>query len=156
MAGVEASFRQCDLFTDLDETFDLIVANPPYLVDPQARLYRHGGGALGSELSIRIVREGISHLAAGGRLILYTGSPIVRGRDLLREAIDAATRGTAVSFTYVELDPDVFGEELEMPAYQEVDRIAVVGVVLKSIGAPSAPAPLRAGLPGAAVTGRIF
>ena len=132
LAGVEASFRRCDLFAGIDEPVDLIVANPPYLVDPEARLYRHGGGELGSLLSVRIVREGQHHLAPGGRLILYTGSPIIRGRDLLREAIEEATRGAPVTYTYSELDPDVFGEELAMPAYAEADRIAAVAVVLTS------------------------
>ena len=137
LAGVAASFRCCDLFAGIECPVDLIVANPPYLVDPQARLYRHGGGALGSALSMRIVREGMACLAPGGRLILYTGSPIVRGRDPLREAIELAIAGTAVSCAYAELDPDVFGEELEMPAYLDVDRIAAVGVVL-TLHAPSA------------------
>lgn len=130
LAGVAASFRCCDLFAGIEGPIDLIVANPPYLVDPQARLYRHGGGLHGSALSMRIVREGMACLAPGGRLILYTGSPIVKGRDLLREAIELAIAGTAVSCTYAELDPDVFGEELEMPAYLDVDRLAAIGVVL--------------------------
>ena len=51
--GVAASLRQCDLFAGLDGAFDVIVANPPYLADPQARQYRDGGGSLGSQLSLR-------------------------------------------------------------------------------------------------------
>jgi hypothetical protein len=31
-------------------------------------------------------------------------------------------------FIYEELDPDVFGEELSMSGYADVDRIAVVGL----------------------------
>jgi hypothetical protein len=31
---------------------------------------------------------------------------------------------------YREIDPDVFGEELDDPAYRDVDRIALVAVVL--------------------------
>lgn len=138
LAGVAASFRCCDLFAGIECPIDLIVANPPYLVDPQARLYRNGGGLLGSALSMRIVREGVACLAPGGRLILYTGSPIVRGSDLLREAVELAIAGAPVSLAYAELDPDVFGEELDMPAYLDVDRIAAVGVVLTMRG-PSAP-----------------
>ena len=33
-------------------------------------------------------------------------------------------------FDYEEIDPDVFGEELEHPPYDRVDRIAVVGVTI--------------------------
>jgi methylase of polypeptide subunit release factors len=148
LAGVEASFRQGDLFAAIEDPIDLIVANPPYLVDPEARLYRHGGGELGSGLSMRIVREGLSALAPGGTLILYTGSCIVKGRDPLCEAIALATRGAAVSYAYTELDPDVFGEELELPANAEVDRIAVVSAVFRSLQTPSAAGstPSRAGM----------
>ena len=162
LAGVEASFRQGDLFADIDERVDLIVANPPYLVDPEARLYRHGGGELGSLLSLRIVRECQDHLAPGGRLILYTGSPIIRGRDLLREAIEEATRDAPLACTYSELDPDVFGEELAMPAYAEADRIAAVAIVLTSTrtrfdvagpGARSEEAPPP--IPGSIMPGQI-
>lgn len=134
LAGVAARFRCGDLFAGIECAIDLIVANPPYLVDPQARLYRHGGGVLGSALSVRIVREAMARLAPKGRLILYTGSPIVKGRDLLREAIEQAIAGSSVTCAYAELDPDVFGEDLEMSAYHEVDRIAAVGVVLASRG----------------------
>lgn len=130
LACVPARFRCGDLFDGMDSPIDLILANPPYLIDPESRLYRHGGGYLGSDLSMRIVREGMSCLAPGGRLILYTGSPIVRGRDLLREAIAFETAGAPVTCTYTELDPDVFGEELEATAYRNVDRIAAVAMVL--------------------------
>jgi hypothetical protein len=37
-----------------------------------------------------------------------------------------ADRGA--SFDYVELDPDVFGEELGHSRYADVERIAVVGL----------------------------
>jgi hypothetical protein len=35
-----------------------------------------------------------------------------------------------VRFTYEEIDPDVFGEELEYSPYDRADRIAVVGVTI--------------------------
>ena len=31
---------------------------------------------------------------------------------------------------YEELDPDIFGEELETPAYRDVERIALVSAVI--------------------------
>jgi hypothetical protein len=39
-----------------------------------------------------------------------------------------------VRFTYEELDPDVFGEELENAPYDQADRIAVVGVTIEADG----------------------
>jgi methylase of polypeptide subunit release factors len=126
-----------DLFASLDEKFDLMVANPPYLVDPLARLYRHGGGAFGADLSLRIVEQGIQHLAPGGRLLLYTGSAIVGGADQLHDALQTRLAGQPVRFTYEELDPDVFGEELESAPYDQVDRIAVVGVTIEAVAGGS-------------------
>ena len=117
---------ESDLYDNVDGAFDLIIANPPYLVDPLARLYRHGGGEFGAALSVRIATEGIERLAPGGRLLLYTGSAIVDGVDVLHETLRERLSRRAVRFAYEEIDPDVFGEELEHPPYDRVDRIAVV------------------------------
>jgi methylase of polypeptide subunit release factors len=124
----DVTIVESDLFDSVEGLFDLIIANPPYLVDPLARMYRHGGGALGFELSLRIAEKGVSRLAPGGRLVLYTGSAIVNGSDLFHEALSSRLAGRGVRFAYEEIDPDVFGEELEHAPYDRVDRIAVVGV----------------------------
>lgn len=122
---------ESDLFTRVQGDFDLIVSNPPYLVDAQARTYRHGGGPLGGELTERIVAGALPRLRPGGRLVLYSGAPIVAGRDPLREALHAVVDEHGWPMSYRELDPDVFGEELEQPAYAGVERIAVVGAVVQ-------------------------
>jgi methylase of polypeptide subunit release factors len=126
-----------DLFDELECEFDLIVANPPYLNDTMQRTYRHGGGELGSELSRRIALGAKTKLAQDGTLLLYTGSPIVSGLDRFKLAIDemfSATKG--FSWSYEEIDPDVFGEELEGDNYAHVDRIAAVLLTVKKIEAP--------------------
>jgi release factor glutamine methyltransferase len=89
---------ESDLYAGVDGCFDLIVANPPYLVDPLARLYRHGGGDLGYELSMRIAEQGVSRLASGGRLVLYTGSAIVDGADLFHDALSSRFADRGVEF----------------------------------------------------------
>jgi methylase of polypeptide subunit release factors len=119
-----------DLFDRIAGSFDLIIANPPYLVDRLVRTYRHGGGVLGFELSLRIAAQGISRLAPGGRLLLYTGSAIVNGSDLFHAALLSDIAGRGVRVTYEEIDPDVFGEELEHPPYDRADRLAVIGVTI--------------------------
>jgi methylase of polypeptide subunit release factors len=123
-----------DLFSNVDGMFDLIVANPPYLNDPLQRAYRHGGGELGSGLSLRIAHEAKDRLTPGGTLLLYTGSPIVDGVDRLREAIEEDFAGSGLRWSYEETDPDVFGEELETPAYSTVDRIAAVVLTARKSG----------------------
>ena len=58
---------ESNLFENIRDCFDLIIANPPYLVDPLKRMYRHGGGFFGSELTLQIVRQSLDHLAPAGR-----------------------------------------------------------------------------------------
>ena len=118
--------RHSDLLSAVDGEFDLIAANPPYLLDATQRAYRHGGGELGEGLSLAIVRAAVARLAPGGTLLLYTGVAITRGFDRFRAAVGELLESTAMEWDYSELDPDVFGEELREPAYAEVDRIAVV------------------------------
>lgn len=133
-AGAGSADAQCtqgDLFGDAAGMFDLIVANPPFLRDPAGRAYRHGGETFGTDLSLRIVRESLPRLAPGGCLLLYTGAPMVRGRDIFHDALGALLRQEMFSCAYEEIDPDIFGEELEQPAYAEVERIAAVSLAVQ-------------------------
>ena len=118
-----------DVLRDVDGPSDLVIANPPYLIDEQARLYRDGGGRFGEGLSVSIVRQAIERLEPGGRLILYTASAIVDGIDTFHEAVKPLLSDASV--VYEELDPDVFGEELARPAYATADRLAVVALDLQ-------------------------
>lgn len=109
---------------------DAIIANPPYLADRAHRTYRDGGGELGTGLSLRIVREALDRLTPGGQLVLYTGSPVVGGAHPLREEIAPILAARPCRARWEEIDPDVFGEELDDDAYGQVDRIAVVTLVV--------------------------
>lgn len=130
-AGVDAELVEADGLAGIDGPIDVAIANPPYLIDPQRRSYRHGGDKRGGELSLVMAREAAGRLAPSGRLLLYTGSAIVDGRDELRAALEAAMAKAGCTLDYRELDPDVFGEELERPDYADVDRIAVVGAIVR-------------------------
>lgn len=112
-----------------DFTYDLVVANPPYIVDTAQRKYRDGGGELGSAVSFAWANSAVDKLECNGVLLLYTGSAIVDGVDCFKINLEKMLRARAVDVEYRELDPDVFGEELENEAYAEAERIAVVGVV---------------------------
>ena len=131
LAGVgNVSVEPSDLLDGISGAFDLIVANPPYMLDAGQRTYRHGGGALGAELSLRIVEQARERLSPGGSLLLYTGVAIVEGRDALLEAIRLRLAGPQWAWVYREVDPDVFGEQLLEPGYERVERIAAVSLTV--------------------------
>jgi SAM-dependent methyltransferase len=129
LAGVSnVTAYHSDLLASVEGSFDLIVANPPYMNDQYQRAYRHGGGALGEALSVRIVREALPRLNIGGTLLLYTGVAMLAGHDPFAEAVEPLLSGERFGWTYRELDPDVFGEELLEPGYELAERIAVVAL----------------------------
>ncbi|KQP80876.1 class I SAM-dependent methyltransferase [Methylobacterium sp. Leaf117] len=126
-AGVgNVRLHRSDILTAVEGGFDLIVSNPPFMIDRGARAYRHGGGPLGAGLSLAVVEAARARLAPGGSLVLFTGSAIVEGRDPFREAATALCAEAGLSWTYREFDPDEYGEELADPAYGDVERIALV------------------------------
>ncbi|OUM07624.1 SAM-dependent methyltransferase [Pseudomonas syringae] len=131
VAGLEnVECCQSDILSGVTGTFDLIVANPPYMKDAKRRAYRHGGDALGADLSVRILRESLDRLTPGGSLVLYTGVAMVGEHDPFLEAVRGDINHAALAWTYRELDPDVFGEELLEDGYEDVDRIAAVELVV--------------------------
>jgi len=59
--------RQGNLFEPVaGEAFDLIVANPPYVLSPDSSLHFRDSGMAGDELSRTVVREAARHLTDGG------------------------------------------------------------------------------------------
>jgi release factor glutamine methyltransferase len=78
--GKELAFIKSDLFADIEETFDLIVSNPPYLnagdmeklqqrrwPEPEIALF---GGKDGLEIIRNIVKKGMEYLRQYGYLLL--------------------------------------------------------------------------------------
>lgn len=128
LAGVRAQVQHSDVLSTVDDPIDAVLANPPYMRDDAGRAYRDGGGTWGEALALRIVSEALARLAPGGQLILYTGAAIVDGMDVFKRQVEPLCREARATFDYTEIDPDVFGEELEQPAYASVERIAAVGL----------------------------
>ncbi len=145
-AGVEVETVEANTVDGVEDPFDLFIANPPFMIDEKKRGYRDGGGSRGSRLSLEWTLAAAQRMPAGGRILLYTGSAIVGGRDALREALERDLPASC-TLRYDEVDPDIFGEELASPAYGDVERIAAIGAVICRQGQaapfPSAPLPLN-------------
>lgn len=129
-AGVAVEGHVCGTLDPIAGEIDVATANPPFIIDPESRLYRDGGGMYGGQVSLDMARMALDRLAVGGRLILYTGSAIVDGEDALKHALRREAEARDMAFRYREIDPDVFGEELDHAGYRDVDRIALVAAVI--------------------------
>lgn len=123
----EASFIQGNTLSAAPDDLDLIIANPPYIADDSHRAYRDGGALHGAQISVEWARQAVTRLQRGGAFLLYTGTAVINGVHALEAPLRDALPGFDIS--YCELDPDVFGEELERESYADVERIAVVGVI---------------------------
>ncbi|WP_433828520.1 methyltransferase [Actinoplanes sp. CA-015351] len=122
-----SNVRPChsDLLNDVDGAFDLIISNPPFMIDPGGRTYRDGGPH-GHELPLAVVDAAAQRLDAGGTLVLFSGTGIIDGRDPFRDAAAHRLGGAGLDWSYREVDPDVYSEELDGPAYAYAERIALV------------------------------
>ncbi len=123
LAG-RATAVNSDLLSAVEGEFDLIVSNPPFMIDPLRRRYRDGGDG-GYGLPVRVLEAAIERLAPGGSLVMFCGTGIVDGEDPLRTEVTKRLDGTPYDWSYVEVDPDVYDEELETPAYEHAERIAL-------------------------------
>jgi hypothetical protein len=136
--------REGDLFEAVgDETFDLIVANPPFVISPSGRyLFRDGGRPI-DELCRMIVRDAPRHLDDGGHAQLLASWAHVRGEDwrerlaswfegsgcdalvLEREALDPAAH--AASWMRQTEAPDRWDEFDAWLDYYESNGIEAIG-----------------------------
>jgi methylase of polypeptide subunit release factors len=134
-AGLDVETVECEGLASVGGAVDLVIANPPFIVDPAGRAYRDGGDLHGAALSLEWAAEAAGRVAPGGAVLLYTGSAIVGGRDRVREGLERAAAARGCAIRYFEIDPDIFGEQLDQPGYEEVERIAAVGAVIRLPGA---------------------
>lgn len=127
---VAVTLVECSGLPAQPRRFNVIAANPPYIAGAMKRTYRDGGGPLGAGLALDWVAAALPRLTSGGRFLLYTGSAIVQGEDLIRTELERLSSLHGFALEYDEIDPDVFGGTLRQEAYRDVERIAAVGAVL--------------------------
>jgi methylase of polypeptide subunit release factors len=127
---VDLETIETDSLDGIDGPIDLVIANPPFVADQAGRLYRDGGSMHGASLSLDWALSAARRIEPGGTILLYTGSALVEGRDGLREALEHRLPELGCALRYAEIDPDIFGELLNEPGYEDVERVAAVGAVV--------------------------
>lgn len=131
-AGVTVDCVRTSGFEGLADDLDVVTANPPYIAGVDGSLYQDGGDLHGGRLSLDWARAAMRHLSPDGRFLLYTGSAILNGgRDQLKGELERVVAEAGCRMSYRELDPDVFNDDLARPAYDDAERIAAVGVVIR-------------------------
>ena len=128
VAGVEVEAVRSDA---IPSGPDLVIANPPYIIDPVGRSYRDGGGLLGGAIALDWVEQAIRVMAQGGTMLLYTGAAFVDGSSPFLAALESSCASAGADLQFEEIDPDVFGEVLEEGPYANVERIAAIGAVIQ-------------------------
>ena len=138
-ARVNAAFAsvtvECVQSDEIPEGADLVIANPPYLMDEASRTYRDGGGALlGGAISRVWAEQALRRMRPRGVMLMYTGAAFADGCSPLLDAVIALCGEFRASLQIDEIDPDVFGEELARPSYSKVERVAAVGIRIQKAG----------------------
>jgi methylase of polypeptide subunit release factors len=136
-AGLEVELVEGNGIDRVLGPFDLAITNPPFIVDAQERTYRHGGDMHGAALSLQWTLAAARMVAPGGRVLLYSGSAIVGGADRLEAALRERLPDLGCTLRYAELDPDIFGEQLDEPGYEDVERVAAIGAVIQRLSPPA-------------------
>jgi hypothetical protein len=129
-AGIALETVEASSLDGVEGPVDIVIANPPFVADPARRLYRDGGDMHGARLSLDWALAAARRIEPGGTVLLYTGSAVVEGCDGLKEALAEQLPGLGCSLRYAEIDPDIFGELLGQPGYEDVERVAAVGAVI--------------------------
>lgn len=104
--AVAARFVSGDLYDGLNDRYDLICSNPPFVLLPEkdASWNLTGfGGALGMSVTLKILEGLDSHLSDTGRAIIYTQGPTIDGRCRLVEETSTRLGGQAFSIHFQEV-----------------------------------------------------
>lgn len=137
LARINAAMCELQVETIADSAIptgpDVVIANPPYMMDPSKRAYRDGGALLGGSVALEWAQQALEAMAPGGVMLLYTGAAYQEGVAPLIHALGRICADASAVLTVEELDPDVFGDELDNPAYAEIERIAAVGAVIRKL-----------------------
>ncbi|WP_232248167.1 DUF7059 domain-containing protein [Streptacidiphilus rugosus] len=103
--GDRIEVREGSLFEPLqaDETFDLVLSNPPFVISPGERFTYRDGGMAGDELCRSLVAQAGAHLEPGGYCQLLANWQHVRGEDW-RDRVASWVSGSGCDAWVVQRD----------------------------------------------------
>ena len=159
LSGMDIDVREGSLFEPiLDDRFDLIVSNPPYVMSPPdgERLTYRESVFTGDSLVETIIRQAPAHLTPGGHLQLLTNWAITAGQPW-QERLASWVAGTGCDllalererldrFGYIEMwltDAGLAGTDHWEPAYRRwldyfdqlgIDEVGLGWVLLSNSG----------------------
>jgi SAM-dependent methyltransferase len=100
--GVAARFHYSDVFSDVDGSFDVVIANTPCVwadAEPATpRTYASGGSEFGLELPGRMISGALDRLRSGGTVLAVISAPVLHRRLYAVSALErlCADRPVAV------------------------------------------------------------
>ncbi len=74
MNGVKIETVLSDLFSNIEDSFDTIIFNPPYLPYEEPKYTDLMGGPKGNEITIKFLKKAKQHLNTGGEILLVISS----------------------------------------------------------------------------------
>jgi SAM-dependent methyltransferase len=114
-----------DLFSNITGRFDCITANTPYVPHPLGGQLPIGGGDLGIEFTMRLLRELPDRLTDKGISVIYTSDPIVHGkRQLIARVTDELGH---LPFRIVLIPLFTNNYPMGRPMQEHYDRLSLSG-----------------------------
>lgn len=104
--GAAVSLQLGDLYDGVSGRYDLITANPPYMLLPEDEAktnFTGNGGELGIQITLRVMEGLAARLSDRGEAFIYTQGPHIGGRCVLREQTAARLAGEPLHVEFEEV-----------------------------------------------------
>jgi methylase of polypeptide subunit release factors len=125
--GVELDLREGSWFEPVgDEEFDLIVANPPYVISPDTQYVFRDSGLDGDTVSRDVVRGAAAHLREGGHATIMCNW-ICRNADETWQPLEEWVAGTgcdALLLAHKPVDPFYYAARWNEPLRDDAEAFA--------------------------------